>query len=116
MAFIRRYLIPRLIQYVLVIFLGVTAVFLIPRLTPTDPVAQTIAQIRSQGAYLDPATVDQLIQDLTELYGLEGSTFDQYIALWKRLFRGDFGFPSSSSRRRSVCWSGGRCRGRWACC
>jgi len=91
MAFIRRYLIPRLIQYVLVIFLGVTAVFLIPRLTPTDPVAQTIAQIRSQGAYLDPATVDQLIQDLTELYGLEGSTFDQYIALWKRLFRGDFG-------------------------
>lgn len=91
MAFIRRYLIPRLIQYVLVIFLGVTAVFIIPRLTPTDPIAQTIAQIRSQGAYLDPATVDQLIQDLTELYGLGGSTFDQYIALWKRLFRGDFG-------------------------
>lgn len=91
MAFIRRYLIPRLIQYVLVIFLGVTAVFVIPRLTPTDPIAHTIAQIRSQGAYLDPATVDQFIRDLKELYGLEGSMWDQYIALWRRLFRGDFG-------------------------
>jgi peptide/nickel transport system permease protein len=91
MTFVRRYLIPRLLQYVLVIFLGVTAVFIIPRLTPTDPVLQTIAQLRSQGSYLDPATMDQLIQDLTELYGLEGSMWDQYIALWKRLFRGDFG-------------------------
>jgi peptide/nickel transport system permease protein len=25
------------------------------------------------------------------MYGLEGSMFDQYIAFWKRLFRGDFG-------------------------
>lgn len=91
MAFIRRYLIPRLIQYVLVIFFGVTAVFLIPRLAPTDPIASTIAQIRSQGSYLDPATVDKFIEDLTELYGLKGSLWEQYIALWRRLFRGDLG-------------------------
>src|SRR5262245_15799856 len=32
-----------------------------------------------------------MIADLTEMYGLEGSMFDQYIAFWKRLFQGDFG-------------------------
>ncbi|MCS7179131.1 MAG: ABC transporter permease [Anaerolineae bacterium] len=114
MNFVKRYLIPRLVQYILVVFLGVTAVFLIPRLTPTDPIAHTIAQIRSQGAYLDPATVDEFIQDLKELYGLEGSILDQYIGLWKRLFRGDFGvsffqFPTRVSELvgRALPWTVG---------
>ena len=91
MPFIKRYLIPRLIQYVLVIFLGISAVFFIPRLMPSDPVAKTISQLTSQGSSLDPATMDEFIADLSEMYGLEGSTFDQYIAFWKRLFHGDFG-------------------------
>ncbi len=91
MTFIKRYLIPRLIQYFLVIFLGITAVFIIPRLSPSDPVQRTISQLRSMGSYLDPATMDAFIEDLNEMYGLEGSMFDQYIAFWKRLFQGDFG-------------------------
>ncbi len=91
MAFIRRYLIPRLIQYFLVIFVGITAVFFIPRLSPSDPVQRTIAQLRSMGSYLDPASVDRMVADLTEMYGLEGSMIDQYGAFWARLFRGDFG-------------------------
>ena len=91
MAFIKRYLIPRLIQYFLVIFLGITAVFLIPRLTPSDPVQRTVAQLRSMGGFLDPATMDEFMADLTEMYGLGGSMSDQYLALWGRLFRGDFG-------------------------
>lgn len=91
MAFIRRYLIPRLIQYFLVIFVGITAVFFIPRLSPSDPVQRTIAQLRSMGSYLDPASVDRMVADLTEMYGLEGSMIEQYGAFWARLFRGDFG-------------------------
>ena len=91
MAFIRRYLIPRLIQYFLVIFVGITAVFFLPRLSPSDPVQRTIAQLRSMGSYLDPASVDRMVADLTEMYGLEGSMIEQYGAFWARLFRGDFG-------------------------
>ncbi len=112
MNFVKKYLIPRLIQYVLVIFLGITAVFLIPRLTPSDPVARTIAQLRSMGSYLDPATVEAFIADLTEMYGLEGSMFDQYIAFWQRLFHGDFGvsffqFPTPVSEliSKSLPWT-----------
>jgi ABC-type dipeptide/oligopeptide/nickel transport system permease component len=91
LIFIKRYLVPRLVQYFLVIFVGVTAVFLIPRFLPSDPVVRTISELRSRGSYLDPASIDDMVADLTELYGLEGSMFDQYIAFWQRLFRGDFG-------------------------
>ena len=91
MAFVKRYLIPRLVQYFLVIFVGITAVFFIPRFTPSDPVERTISQLRSQGSYLDPATMGEFIEDLTEMYGLEGSWLEQYGAFWQRLFRGDFG-------------------------
>lgn len=91
MTFLKRYLIPRLIQYVLIIWLGITIVFLIPRLTPNDPVMAMIGQMRAQGATLESGAMDGIIHDLTEMYGLEGSWLDQYWAFWGRLFRGDFG-------------------------
>ena len=103
MAFIKQYLIPRLVQYFLVIFVGITAVFFIPRFTPSDPVERTISQLRSMGSYLDPASVGKMIDDLTEMYGLEGSMIEQYGGLWLRLFRADFGvsffqFPAPVSQ------------------
>jgi len=90
-TFVKRYLIPRLIQYVLVIWLGITVVFLIPRLTPNDPVMRMIGEMRGRGSTLEPGAMDGIIKDLTEMYGLEGSWIDQYWAFWGRLFRGDFG-------------------------
>jgi peptide/nickel transport system permease protein len=90
-TFLKRYLIPRLIQYVLVIWLGITVVFLIPRLTPNDPVMRMVGELRGRGSTLEPGAMDGIIHDLTEMYGLEGSWLDQYWAFWGRLFRGDFG-------------------------
>jgi peptide/nickel transport system permease protein len=89
--FVKRYLLPRLIQYFLVIFVGITAVFFIPRLIPNDPVHRTISELRSRGAYMDPGTMDEIIADLTKMYGLEGSNWEQYIDFWGRFIRGDFG-------------------------
>ena len=89
--FVRRYLIPRIVQYVLVIALGITAVFFIPRLLPNDPVMRTIAELRARGSYLEPGAMDKIIADLTHMYGLEGSMLDQYGDFWLRLFRGDLG-------------------------
>ncbi len=89
--FIRRYLIPRLLQYLLVIFVGITAVFFIPRFLPNDPVMRTIAELRARGANLEPRAMDRIIADLTEMYGIDGSLGEQYVAFWQRLFRGDFG-------------------------
>ena len=91
MSFVKSYLIPRLIQYFLVIFLGITAVFFIPRLTPNDPVDRVIQEMQSRGSMVDPKTMDKFIADMNEMYGLSGSWWDQYLAFWGRLFRGDFG-------------------------
>jgi peptide/nickel transport system permease protein len=112
--FFRRYLVPRFIQYILVIVLGITAVFIIPRLLPNDPVQRTIAELRARGSNLDPGSMDKIINDLTEMYGLEGSPLQQYGAFWLRLFRGDFGvsffqFPTPVSRLIAVAlpWTAG---------
>jgi peptide/nickel transport system permease protein len=90
-TFLKRYLIPRLIQYVLVIWLGITFVFLIPRITPNDPVMAMVGVMRARGSTLEPGAMDGIIHDLTEMYGLEGSWSEQYVAFWGRLFHGDFG-------------------------
>jgi len=112
LTFVKGYLIPRLIQYFLVIFVGVTAVFILPRLAPSDPVRQTIGALQSRGTSLEPALMDELVQDLTEMYGLDGSWLDQYLAFWGRLFRGDFGvsffqFPTPVNQliRRALPWT-----------
>ena len=39
------YLIPRIGQYLMVIFVGVTLTFIIPRLSPNDPVETQVSQI-----------------------------------------------------------------------
>jgi peptide/nickel transport system permease protein len=114
MRFVSRYLLPRFIQYVLVIFIGITAVFLIPRFTPSDPVHRTIAQLQSFGSYLDPGSIDAMVEDLREMYGLEGSMLEQYGAFWRRVFTGDFGVsffqfptPVMALIRTSLPWTAG---------
>jgi peptide/nickel transport system permease protein len=96
MNLLKRYIIPRLIQYFIVIFIGVTVVFLVPRFTPLDPVVTVLNRMTSYGAqYLDPSAIEKLKETMMELYGLRGSIWEQYLNFWKRLFKGDFG-PSLS--------------------
>jgi peptide/nickel transport system permease protein len=47
--------------------------------------------MRARGSTLEPGSMDGIINDLTEMYGLKGSWLSQYWAFWGRLFRGDFG-------------------------
>jgi len=114
MDFLKRYLLPRLIQYLVVIVVGITLVFLIPRLSPVDPVQQLINTIRMQGTYLDPQAAEKLTETLKDLYGLKGSLLQQYLAFWKRLLRGDFGpslfqfpVPVVSLIKASLPWTAG---------
>jgi peptide/nickel transport system permease protein len=110
--FIKRYLIPRLISYFLVIWLGITMVFFIPRLIPNDPVMRMIDQMRARGSTLEPGTMDGIIHDLTVMYGLEGSWLDQYGDFWVRLAHGDLGVsffqfpaPVSDLIARALPWT-----------
>jgi peptide/nickel transport system permease protein len=71
--------------------LGITLVFLIPRLLPTDPVESMLATLRAQGAQLDPEAAEKMTKTLREMYGLERGIVQQYLSFWKRLFSADFG-------------------------
>ena len=94
--FVLSYLIPRIGQYFLVIFLGVTLTFVIPRLSPNDPVEQQVSQLMMSGSQVSPEAIEHMRVALTEMYGLAGSPWEQYWAFWGRLLRGDLG-PSLSS-------------------
>jgi peptide/nickel transport system permease protein len=87
---------PRIGQYLAVIFIGVTVTFLIPRLSPSDPVEAQVSRLMTSGGVYSAEAIASMRSALTELYGLEGSTWNQYLSLWARLLRGDLG-PSLST-------------------
>mgnify|MGYP005837578233 CR=1 FL=1 len=101
--FILRYLIPRFIQYLTIIFVGITVTYIIPRLVPTDPVEAQVSMMIARGSSLDPESIESMRAALTDLYGLSGSPVEQYFTFWGRLFRGDLGpslgnFPTPVSK------------------
>ena len=81
-----RFLIRRVIFYLVTAWAAVTINFIIPRLMPGDPVAALLA--RSQGR------IDSTAEDAIRiLFGLDKdvSIWQQYIDYWGLLFRGDLG-------------------------
>mgnify|MGYP000695742801 CR=1 FL=1 len=86
-----RYIASRVLVYVATILIGVTIVFIIPRLTGTDPVVSILTKLTVYGEYYDPEVYEQMLNSLRELYGLKGSIMEQYVAFMRRLFIGDFG-------------------------
>jgi peptide/nickel transport system permease protein len=89
LTFIKSYALPRVIQWAVVIFVGTTVTFIIPRLLPTDPVEQTLRRVST--SQVDPRAVETFRQTLTDLYGLQGTPLEQYFRFWSRLLRADLG-------------------------
>ena len=105
------YILPRLIQYVLVIIIGVTLTFLIPRLSPVNPIEQALGRLTAFQSLSPEATV-ALRESLEDLYGLDGTLAEQYFAFWKRVIRADLGpsftsFPMQVNQmiRTSIGWT-----------
>lgn len=90
MSLLKRYIVPRIIQWLIVVFVGVTVVFIVPRLTPMDPVQTTLNRVTAYGA-MNPEAVEKLEEILADLYGLRGTIFQQYVRFWKHLLKGDLG-------------------------
>ncbi len=95
MTLLKEFFLPRFVQWLVVIFIGVTVTFLIPRLSPVNPIDQAMTRLTSF-QNRDPQATVALRESLQDLYGLNGNIFEQYINFWKRVLRGDLG-PSFSS-------------------
>ena len=89
------YLLTRLGQFALVVFIGINIAFAVTHATPIDPVEQSIAAVTQYGS-TNPEAIDMMRQSLRELYGLQGGLADQYVTFWRRIAAGDFG-PSLSA-------------------
>ena len=89
------YLLTRLGQFALVVFIGVNIAFIVTHATPIDPVEQSIAAATQFGS-TSPEAIALMRQSLKELYGLEGDLAEQYGSFWRRVVLGDFG-PSLSA-------------------
>jgi peptide/nickel transport system permease protein len=107
------YLLRRLGQFLLVVFIGVNISYVVTHMTPIDPVEQTIAAATQFGS-TSPEAIAMMRQSLRELYGIEGGALQQYLVFWKRLVLADFGpslsaFPSPVSQLiwRALPWTVG---------
>src|SRR5256885_16940947 len=89
------YLLTRLGQFALVVFIGINITFIVTHATPIDPVEQSIAAATQFGS-TSPEAIALMRQSLKELYGLEGDFLHQYLSFWGRVVVGDFG-PSLSA-------------------
>lgn len=91
LEFIKKYLLPRLIFYILTIFVGLSLTFFLTRFLPIDPIQQVLGTLSFQGSYMDPEAVKLLEKTLKELFGLTGNLVEQFYNFWKRVLRGDWG-------------------------
>jgi peptide/nickel transport system permease protein len=89
------YLLSRLGQFALVVFIGINIAFIVTHATPIDPVEQSIAAATQFGS-TSPEAIALMRRSLKELYGLEGDLAQQYASFWRRVALGDFG-PSLSA-------------------
>jgi peptide/nickel transport system permease protein len=85
----------RLAQFLLVVFIGINIAFFVTHMTPIDPIEHTVSAATSFGS-TSPEAIEMLRQSLRELYGLEGTLWDQYLSFWQRVLVADFG-PSLSA-------------------
>lgn len=113
MLLFKEYILPRLLQWVMVIFIGVTITFIIPRLSPVNPVDQALGRLTAFQS-LSPEATLALRESLLDLYGLEGNVFEQYISFWTRILQGDLGpsftsFPMTVNQmiRNAIGWTVG---------
>lgn len=107
------FVLRRLGQLLIVVFLGVSATFFVTRLSPIDPVEQTINRLAGRSNF-NPGAVVQMREALTELYGTDRSLAAQFVSFWSRFLRGDLGpslmaFPTPTTEiiRRALPWTVG---------
>jgi len=84
-----KYLLKRLVAYVITIFASFTIVFLIPRFAPGDPVQAILTRLSLQGQYIPGG--EKIVEAYKQMFGLEGDLFTQYVRYLSQVFRGSLG-------------------------
>ncbi|GAB6089815.1 ABC transporter permease [Spirochaeta dissipatitropha] len=81
-----RYIIRKILVYLVVFFFAISLNWMIPRLMPGDPVQSMISRA---GMRADSARL--MTSYYTQAFGLDVPLFQQYLNYWRALFQLDFG-------------------------
>ena len=97
------YLLKRVGQLVLIVFIAVSVNFIIPRLLPGDPVETALARLQSSGGAQN-VDVQAVAAAYRSKYGLDQPLLAQYVKYWQDLLRLDLGvsftnFPEKVSAK-----------------
>jgi len=85
------YVVRRFGVLVLVVFLATTVNFIIPRLTPGDPIEQKLSQlVATSGGQIGDVTA--MVESYRKRFGLDQPWHVQYVNYWIALARLDLGF------------------------
>lgn len=88
------HILTRLGTFVLVVVAAVTINFIVPRLSPGDPVTQRLEAMASQGSAV-AGDFTALVEVYREKFGYDKPMWEQYINYWGDLLRGDLGYSIS---------------------
>ena len=88
---IAKYVLVRILIWALTIWVGVTAVFILPRLMPADPIEGMIGRLNSKGSQMTAEQIESMRSALRRQFGLEGTVMEQYATSMKRMLSFDFG-------------------------
>lgn len=86
-----RLVLMRLLIWALTIWVGITIVFILQRIMPSDPVESMISKMTSMGTRVTPDEIEATRSVLQKQFGLEGSLLEQYGLTMSRMLRFDFG-------------------------
>ena len=90
-----KYLAGRLLSWLIVIYVGITLMFFIPRFFPADPIEGMIQQMLATTT-LTPGEIESIREVLYVQFGLYGTLWEQYFSFLRNALRLDFG-PSLSA-------------------
>jgi len=91
-----KFFLTRLITFFLVVLIGITTVFFVPRFMPSDPIENMIGRISARST-ITPEEIQHYREALNDTFGLSGSLAEQYFGFLKKLIiTHDFG-PSLTS-------------------
>ncbi len=85
----RKYIMRRIFQFLLIVFIANSLTFLVPRLVPGDPIVEFL---NNQQLLVNNPDFDNFVISYKAKFGVDKPLWQQYINFWVGVFQGDFGY------------------------
>ena len=89
----RKYITRRVLQFLLIVFIANSLVFIIPRLVPGDPIQE---YLETQNMLNPDPNFDVWVQDYKRTFGVDKPLWQQFINFWIGAVQGDLGYSITS--------------------